>query len=117
MDNYVGYPVDYKISIDYYSLSLIIDRVGGIYIETDEELLRYTGIQVCDMLSGNYTSEMQFKVLTSFCERLSKNGFSNEDFKFLLSRCDTNLKMPVCLYWQEYVKVMFSNTVFVNWEN
>lgn len=116
LDSYVGYPIDYKISANYYTLSLVFDRVGGIDMEIDENVLRYTGIQVCDMLALNDSSEFRLKVISAFCERLAKRGFSAEDFKYLISRCDTDLKMPICLYWQDYVKSMFENTVFVNWE-
>lgn len=116
LDSYVGYPIDYNLTVDYYTLSLIFDRVGGIDLQIGDEIFRYTGIQVCDMLSGDSEGDFHLKVITAFCERLSTNGFSGEDFKFLLSHSATDLKMPVCLYWQDYIESMFSNTVFVNWE-
>ncbi len=116
LDSYVGYPIDYNITVDYYALSLILDRVGGIDLDTGETVLRYTGVQVCDILTKDISPDMRLKIITAFCERLSKRGFWSEDFKYLLGLCDTDLKMPVCLYWQDYVQNMFLNTVFVNWE-
>lgn len=115
-NDYVGYPIDKKCNLDYYSLSLIIDRIGGIDIEGDGGFLRYGGIQVCDMISGDNSDELFYTLLDSFCEKIAQVGFFEDDFSYLISVCDTNLTMPICLYWSDYMSDMFSNVVFVNRE-
>lgn len=115
-ESYVGYPIDYRCKFDYYNLSLFFDRMGGIDLQTDDGVLRFSGIQVCDMISNGNSSEVSFDVINEICNKISKAGLTGEDFAFLISNCDTNLTMPVCLYWQEFMSQMFSGRVFVNWE-
>ena len=50
-DTLYGYPVDYTVSAGYDLLVYIIDTVGGIELETESEILRFTGVQIADMLS------------------------------------------------------------------
>lgn len=114
--DFAGYPADYRFITDYYSLAAVIDRLGGIDMEIEGEVLRYTGIQVCDLVFKDCPSDIRFKAVSSLCERISENGFSNDDFAFLIENTKTNLKMPDCFYWQKYIKSIFSNSVFVNWE-
>ena len=112
---YAGYSFDYTFTVDYSVLSALIDRIGGLDLISGEETLRFTGIQVCDCLCTNGSPEFYYEVTNSFCDRLAQNGFSGEDFVFLIENTETGLTVPVCLYWQEYIKDMFANAVFVNW--
>lgn len=114
--SYVGYPIDYKCEIDYYTLSLFLDRIGGIDLEDGGEFLRFSGIQICELLSKENSSKLSFDITDAVCDKLSTAGLADEDFVFLIGNCDTDLSMPVCIYWKEYLSTLFSNRVFVNWE-
>lgn len=114
---YVGYPVDFKCKADYYTLSLFLDRIGGVDFETEEGFCRLNGIQICDMIKTENSDEMRFNLVCAFCERVSQTGLTADDFVFLTDNCDTDLTMPVCLYWCDYMKGMFANPVFVNRDN
>ena len=113
-DNYVGYPADYYCKMDYYTLSSLFDRLGGIDFESEEGIYRLSGIQVCDLLCENDSDDFYHKIICGFCKRVSETGISDDDLLFLISGCDTDLTMPVCLYWSSYMNKMFANAVFVN---
>lgn len=113
-ESYVGYPVDYKCEFDYYTLSLFFDRIGGIDLESEEGIYHLCGIQICDMLSADHSEDLQFKIISAVCEKIAKNGLNDDDFVFLLNNCKTDLTMPVCIYWREYIRNLFENVVFVN---
>lgn len=114
--DYAGYPIDYKFDMDYYVLSSVFDRLGGLDLDIDGEVLRYTGIQICDILSAADVPDIPLKIITALCTRISENGFSSEDFIFLIENTGTSLTVPECMYWQRYMKSIFSNVIFVNWE-
>ena len=113
-DGYAGYSADYDLTLDYPSLSELFDRLGGLDLESEGELLRFTGVQVCDGLCTDPSGEFRREVARAVCVKIGQNGFSSDDFAFLLSCSGTGLKMPVCIYWQPYLKEMFANAVFVN---
>ena len=115
-DSYVGYPIDYRFEIDYYLLSMLFDRLGGLDLSTDDELLRFTGIQVCDIICKNPTNQALYEIISQVCVRISQNGYTIDDFTFLIENSKTNLTVPVCFYWQDNINKLFSNAVFVNWE-
>lgn len=116
MGNYVGYPVDYRFEIDYHILSLLFDRLGGLDLGADGEARRFTGIQVCDIMCKNPPNEVLYEIVFQVCDRISQNGYNIDDFTFLIENSKTNLTVPVCFYWQDRIKKLFSNSVFVNWE-
>lgn len=116
LDDYAGYPIDYKFDIDYYVLSSVVDRIGGLDLEIKNEILRYTGVQVCDIINTDYSPDIPLKIVSAVCKKISETGFSNDDFVFLIDNTNTALTVPECLYWQEYIKSVFANAVFVNWE-
>ena len=112
--SYFGYPVDYKCEFDYYTLSLFFDRIGGIDLESEEGFYHLCGIQICDLLSENNSDDLSFKVISAVFDKIAKNGLSDDDFIFLLDNCKTDLTMPVCLNWRDYIRDLFKNVVFVN---
>ena len=116
VDNYAGYRIDYSFGTDYYVLSSVFDRLGGLDLDIDGEYLRYTGVQVCDILAAEHSTDISLKIVTALCEKISENGFSTDDFIFLIENTTTNLTVPDCIYWQGMLKNIFSNAIFVNWE-
>ena len=107
---FYGYPADYRIHCDYKLLAGIIDNAGGIELGEKEKRLRYTGVQVIELLS--YTSDYRKTVkemLSSLFESISKKGFSESDMAYILENCkDTTLTLPECFKWNEYIPQMSS---------
>ena len=116
VDGFSLYPTDYVFNLDYYTLAAVIDRLGGLNLQIGEETLRFTGIQVCDILLEGSDPKLGFNVAAAVCERLGSEGFSKDDFVFLIENSDTELTVPVCLYWIDRIATLFGNAVFVDWE-
>ena len=111
---HLGYSVDYRIGADYELIAAVIDRVGGIELNIDGTHLRYTGVQVCDLLCSNDSKEIQKQVFLAFFENVSKNGFSKNDFAYIMDNSDTDLTMPVCFDWPQRLSQMCRSVSFVN---
>lgn len=114
---YYGYTVDYKLEVDYQFLSSLIDRAGGIELEDEngQEILRYTGVQVVDMLSSTgETAPFRSKILSALFKSFAKNGFSKDDLIFVIQNSKTDLTIPKCFNWAGYLSEISSRAVVVN---
>lgn len=97
-------PVNFTVKSDYDLLSGIIDRVGGIELKIEEESLRYTGEQVIDMLASYPEDrELRINIAKAVFLNISKNGFSKNDFVYIIENSGTDLLVPDCFYWQDYI--------------
>jgi len=103
--NILGYPIDHYIKADYSLLAEIIDIVGGIELDTEEASLRYTGVQITDLLttSTDY-DKIERKIILKTIKKISENGFQKEDFLYIIENSETTLTVPVCYYWADYIK-------------
>ena len=104
-DTLYGYPVDYTVSAGYDLLVYIIDTVGGIELETETEILRFTGVQIADMLSkSSDTKSLYRKVIPEIFKKIKEKGISREDLLYIIENSETNLTFPDCYYWSDYLK-------------
>ncbi|MBR5922940.1 MAG: hypothetical protein IKZ59_04015 [Clostridia bacterium] len=110
------YPADYEFHISEATVSLLLDRIGGLELNIGGETLRYTGEQIRDITEQGLTNEARLDLLYAVCKQLSKNGFSDSDFVFLIDSSDADLDIPTCANWQKHLKSLFANAIFVNWE-
>ena len=113
--NLYGYSVDYTISGNYDLLGYIIDVMGGIELESEEEILRYTGVQIADMLSKTAdTNELSRKIISKLLEKIGEKGFGKENFLYIIENSETNLTVPDCYYWSDYMKSICRNATVIN---
>ena len=113
-DLYYGYTANFIVQLDYYLIAEIIDRVGGVNIELNGEVLRYTGVQIMDLISSNITDDLKPKIITSIFNQISQNKLSTEDFLYIIENSEGDLEVVDCIYWLDYATDMFSNINFVN---
>ena len=111
---HLGYSIDYSITLDYDIIAGIIDRIGGIELESDGELLRYTGIQVVDLIYTNEPKDAARNIITAIFSAISKNGFSKSDFVYIIDNGNTDLTVPICFDWPLYIKALCRNFSFAN---
>lgn len=112
---YYGYSVDFTVNSDYYLISAIIDRIGGIELNITGEELRYTGIQITDIISSKTDiAEIRKEIIRSVFKEISKNGFSKDDFVYIIENSDTDLTVPDCFFWEDYIKEMSLRCVLTN---
>ena len=114
-NNIMGHPIDHSVTADYGLLAGIIDRLGGIELESEEGVLRYTGVQVVDLLlkSKDY-QKLERSVTRKIFEKIGENGFSKEDFLYIIENSNTTLTFPVCYYWVDYISELFGSVNEVN---
>ena len=110
-----GYTVDYVVNGDYDLLGGIIDIIGGIELELENEVLRYTGVQITDVLSRTANREtLRRKIIPEILKKTEENGFQKEDFLYIIENSDTNLTVPDCYYWSDYIKTLCRNAKIIN---
>ncbi len=114
-DIILGYPIDHYITADFEVLAEIIDFVGGIELDNEVETLRYTGVQIVDMLTASTDyQKLERSIIRKIIEKIGENGFSKEDFLYIIENSDTTLTVPICYYWTDYIKELCSSVNEVN---
>ncbi len=96
----------YTLELTMPLLEGLIDRVGGINLNTDGKILRYVGVQVCDLIENGYDSHLKNEIIMQIFKQISVNGFSKSDFIYLIENSKGDLKLVDCLDWICYIKEM-----------
>lgn len=109
-----GYSIDYKLECQYDVVERIVDVAGGIELELEGELLNCTGVQVVEILSNNADENFKNEVTRKIIENLSENDFKKEDILYIIEHSRTNLTVPDCYFWDEYIKDLCKNARFIN---
>ncbi len=115
-DTVFGYPIEHFIEGDYGLLADIVDLVGGIELENEtEENLRYTGVQIVEILNQNVeNSSFNREIIYKIIEKIRDNGFKKEDFLYIINNSETTLTVPICYYWADYMKELCGSVNGVN---
>lgn len=110
-----GYPVDYTVSCDYELVGYLVDAAGGINLKHQNEALRYTGVQVTEMLKFTGVSkETKKDIAKEIIKGFGDVGFTKEDLLYIIENSDTNLKFNDSFAWVEYVKELCKSARYVN---
>ncbi|MBR0467096.1 MAG: hypothetical protein IJJ40_06390 [Clostridia bacterium] len=97
--------VNYVIECDYDTLSGIIDRTGGVTLELEGQYRRYTGEQVVELLASYpFDSNIRISIAKEVFKNIQNNGFSKDDFVYIIENSGTDLLVPDCFYWSDYIK-------------
>lgn len=109
-----GYTVDYTVMGDYSLVAGIVECIGGIDIEFEGVDLCLTGVQVEELLSTTPDSgELRNTVTEKIILKISENGFKKEDFLYIIENSETNLTVPACYYWPDYMKELCFNARYI----
>lgn len=114
LSEYYGYTADYIIEIDYELIAGIVDRVGGIELEYDGEKMRYTGVQVIDIIARGQMDDIEKKILLQIFEKIAKNSFSKDDLVYIIENSKGDLSFADCMDWLDYLKDMSRRVSFIN---
>ena len=110
-----GYPIDFTVKTDYRFVSKLIDCADGIELDISGETLRYTGVQISDILSRTVdASELKRKIIITLLEKIGENGLDSEFFDFLVESTDTDITVPDCYYWEKYIMKLCKNGGIIN---
>lgn len=114
-DNIYGYEVTNQISANYDTLGSVVDIVGGIDLETDGQLLNFTGTQISHLLkTTRSTLDLRREIITQIFEKISSKGFSLEDMLYIIKNSETDLSVPQCYTFIDYLPKTVKNFYFVN---
>ncbi len=114
-DNVYGYNVDYSIFSDYSLLSEIVDIAGGVEMTYNDEKLTFTGVQISEILSTTVERNGLRRDLTQrIVKKISQNGIKKEDLLYIIENSETNLTVPACYYWPEFIKELCGSVRVVN---
>ena len=109
-----GYPIDFTVEADYNLIGGIVDILGGINLETEDGVFSFTGVQVKEMLETMpLYQESNEKIAEKIFYEISRIGFKREDFLYIIENSKTNLSVPDCYYWAEYMKELCYNVRFI----
>ncbi|MDO4608342.1 MAG: hypothetical protein Q4B40_04030 [Clostridia bacterium] len=111
---YSGYSCDYTVQVSYQLIEGIVDRVGGVNLDIDGQIRRYTGIQVVDIISHGCDEDLKKDILLEIFTGISKNNFTKDDFVYIVENSKTDLSVIDCIYWVDYIKDMSCQINFIN---
>ena len=114
-DTVYGYSIDYTVKGDYYLLADIIDAADGIELHTGDGKYRYTGVQVAELLSNTVdTEELKRNIIAALTRKTADFGIDENVFYDIIKEGDTNLTVPDCHRWAEYLSLLCKNCTVVN---
>lgn len=110
-----GYPIDYDLKLDNEIFAQIIDFVGGIELQNEEGVLRYTGVQIIDMMtySTDY-KKYEREIIRGIIEKIGESGLNRQDFLYIIENSETEITVPICYYWTDYIMEICSSLNEVN---
>lgn len=108
-----AYNADFTIEADYSLLSDICNYFDGINLMRDAETLRYTGEQVVDLLSSDNSNEIRINIISAIFEKMAEQGIGADFFNMIITKSKTNMKMPDCYFWTEYMDDIAKNFIFI----
>ena len=112
---FCGFTVDYTVKSDYNLVGYLTDAAGGIEMDIDGEVLRYTGVQITQMLEYSSVSrDIKDKICSQIVLGIAENGFTKEDLLYIVENSDTDLKFNVGYPWVEYIQELCGFARFVN---
>ena len=115
VDSLYGYSINYEISGDYSLVSDIVDILDGIEMTQNGEKLRFTGVQICDMLArSDEYSELKRQLISKILEKIGEQGFEKKDFVYIIENSKTDLTVPDCYFWSDYISGLCKNARFIN---
>ena len=108
-NNIYGYPLDYKIGTDVDFIADFVDYLDGIELTLETETLRYTGVQVADIILSDNEKQLKQQIATAILHRISENGLGKDFFLEIVENCETNLTVPDFYCWPDYIKKLAQN--------
>lgn len=89
-----------------------IDRLGGLEVEQGGKILRYTGSQAVKLLADGAVGEEE--LLRAAFDKIAQNGITRSQITFLLQNSRTDLTVPICYSWPEWLKELCANSSIIN---
>lgn len=79
-----------------------IDRLGGVELQFENRVLRYTGEQAVRLTENGTVSKKD--ILRAVFDKIALSGITRSQLTFLLQNSKTQLTVPICYSWPEWLK-------------
>lgn len=110
-----GYRIDYTVKAESKVLENIIDAVGGIDLDAENEILNYTGVQITELLDANKdNSELHRRITQNLIDRIGEYGLSNNELLYIIKNSETDLTVPDCYFWAEHIGNLCKSVRYIN---
>lgn len=114
-ESFYGYEITHRIEMDCDTLGGIVDILGGIDLETEGQILNFTGTQISHLLkTTKSTLDLRREIIAQVFEKISSKGFSLEDVLYVIENSETDLSVPQCFAFTDYLPEAVRNYYFVN---
>ena len=114
-NNIYGYEIDYNLKTDYEFVGYLVDQVGGITLNIDDETLRYTGTQITEMLEFSpITQEIKYEILKNLIYAIGITGFTKENLLYIVENCESELKFNEGILFLDYIADCCKFPRFIN---
>lgn len=88
-----------------------IDRLGGLELEQNGKIFRYTGSQAVKLLANGAINEEP--LLRAVFNRIAVLGLTRSQMTFLLQNSKTELTVPICYSWPEWLCELCANAEII----
>lgn len=109
-----GYSIDYSVNADVDFIADLVDYLEGIELNIHNETLRYTGVQVVDIILDDKELSQKKQILNAITKKIAKNGIGKDMLLYMIENCDTNLTVPDFYYWPEYLQNISCNLQIID---
>lgn len=107
-----NYSADYTLECNEKTLLEICNYFDGINLMIEAETLRYAGSQVVELINNDKSDELRKNIISAIFEKIEKQGIGIDFFNMLIVDSKTNLKMPDCYFWAEFMDDISANVEF-----
>ncbi len=98
-----GYPLDYTLQADMDFITDLVDYINGIELNLENETLRYTGVQVTDIILKDTKKEYKKDITKAIISQIAKNGIGNDLLLRIVEKGETNITVPDFYYWSKFL--------------
>ena len=109
-----GYFIDCEADATFDFLARFIDNFGGIELNTDNGLFKYTGVQITDMLTKTNDIDCKKRVIGKVLTAMQQRGLERADLLMLIEQTETDLSFPSAYYLHDTINSSLRTITFVN---
>ena len=114
-DEIYGYTINYTLKLSYDVIEEIIDTLGGIDLQLEEETYNYTGAQVVELVFRTANiGQLKREITEKIIEKIGDKGITLEELIYIVENSETDISVPDCYFWPDHIREVFKSVRFIN---
>ncbi len=109
-----GYSHTYTVNANDMLIVDCIDNIGGVELLYNDEKIRYTGIQLLELLKRTNSLQVRRDIIKEAVEIFENYGISSSFFSDVITNSNTNLKLSDSYFWADYLPLLCENLYFID---